>query len=311
MPVFSVTHSLTFWFIYFLKQHGIKRTIKAVWGFLRWQLKKTKYDLSKEHEVKVNGCDLSLIPNDSGISEELLLFKTHEPYSTQVLENCLHKGMICLDIGGNLGYYATLESRKVGKTGKVIAVEPSPFNFKYLKQNLTKQNQSNFEAFNLAFGDKDDKISFFISEHSNASHIIRENELMSVDPKNVIKVHVKKLDNFLQEIDLKKIDLLRMDVEGYEMHVLEGAKESIQKFKPMIQIEIHVERLGTEKTKKLLDGFIGVGYDSGFCIPRELDSLVLGNESDMQKTNLKALIHDLEKGILPRAMILFLRKPEI
>jgi len=302
---------VTYWFVYFLKQHGIKRTIKGILGYLKWQLKKIKYDFSKEHEVKVNGCDLSLIPNDSGISEELLLFKTHEPFSTQVLTSNLQKGMVCLDIGGNLGYYATLESRKVGRTGKVIAIEPAPINFKYLTKNLSKQNESNFDAFNLAIGDVDGEISFFISEHSNASHVIREKELSKVDPKNVIKVPIKTIDSLVDELGVDKIDFLRMDAEGYEVHILEGATKTIQKFKPMIQIEVHVERLGQEKTQKLLENFIEAGYDESFCIPRELDTSIVGNESDMKKTNLNTLINDLEKSVLPRCMILLLKKPEI
>ena len=115
----------------------------------------------------------------------------------------------------------------------------------------------------------------------------------------------------VDELSVGKIDFLRMDAEGYETHILEGATKTIQKFKPMMQIEVHVERLGQEKTQKLLENCIEAGYDKSFCIPRELDTPIVGNESDMEKTNLKTLINDLEKGVLPRCMILFLKKPEI
>ena len=93
---------MNFWFSYFLRQHGIKRTLIGILCYIYWQFKKVKYDFSKEHTVSVNGCQLSLIPNDAGISEELLVFNCHEPFSTKVLSNNLHEGMVCLDVGDPL-----------------------------------------------------------------------------------------------------------------------------------------------------------------------------------------------------------------
>ena len=86
--------------------------------------------------VQVNGYKLSVIPNDTGISSELLMFKTHEPLTTKLISKKLTSGMICLDIGSNIGYYALLEHKLVGKEGKVIAIEPSPLNFQYLQKNI-------------------------------------------------------------------------------------------------------------------------------------------------------------------------------
>jgi len=304
-----MTNSLiTYWLPYYLKQHGIKDTVKGILLLSYWRLKKLQYDLSKEHIVEVNGCSLSLIPNDAGISEELLLFNAHEPFSTKVLMKNLREGMVCLDVGGNLGYYATLESKMVGKTGQVIAIEPSPNSFKYLKHNLALLNKSNYEVFNFACGIEEGEARFLISDHSNTSRVLKEGEKTTSD-MNVVKVPVKKLDTFLKEKLLKKLDFLRMDVEGYEMQILEGAKESIGKFKPMIQIEVHLQRLGKNNTKKLLKGLKTDGYQNTYCITREFDSPIFGNESDMCKTNLEKLIKDLEDELLPRCFILFLEKP--
>lgn len=305
-----MTYSLiSYWLPYFLKQHGLKDTIKGISFFLYWRFKKLLYDFSKERIVKVNGCSLSLIPNDVGISEELFLFNTHEPFSTKVVMKNLREGMVCLDVGSNLGYYATLESKIVGKTGRVIAIEPSPVSFKYLEHNLALQNQSNYEAFNFACGKEDREVRFLITGKSNLNRVLKEGEKTSSD-MNVVKVPVKKLDTFLKEKLLKKLDFLRMDVEGYEMQILEGAKESIGKFKPMIQIEVHLHKLGKNNTKKLLDGFKTHGYQNTYFITREFDiSPIFGNESNMSKTNLEKLMKDLEDELLPRCFILFLEKP--
>ena len=137
------------WLIYFLKQHGLIKTLKGIFLYHYRILKLLSIDVTKEHVVKVNGCTLALIPNDKGISEELLLFNSHEPLNTEALAHELTEGMTCLDIGGNIGYYATLESRLVGKTGHVIAIEPSPVNLRYLKRNLDSQNMSTKASFSL------------------------------------------------------------------------------------------------------------------------------------------------------------------
>jgi len=300
---------MNFWFSYFLRQHGIKRTLIGILCYIYWQFKKVRYDFSKEHTVSVNGCQLSLIPNDAGISEELLVFNCHEPFSTKVLSNNLLEGMVCLDVGGNLGYYATLESKRIGKSGRVIVLEPSPLNFKYLTRNLELQNQSNYELFNYACGNTDGEVQFLISKHSNTSRVLKDNEKPSAD-MNLIKVPVIKLDDFMEKKGIGKLDILRMDVEGYEVEILEGAKELIKKFQPNIQIEVHLARLGPKNTKKVLEMFENAGYKNVYFIARELDFAFVGNNNDMKKTNIAELVVNLENNLLPRAFILFLEKPE-
>jgi len=304
-----MAHSLRYWFAYFLKQHGIKVTLIGISCYIYWQLKKLRYDLSKEHTISVNGCKLSLIPNDAGISEELLIFNTHEPFSTKVLSNNLHEGMVCLDVGGNLGYYATLESKQVGSSGRIIAIEPSPLNFKYLTNNLALQNPNNFEVFNYACGNRNGEVHFMISEHSNTSWVLKDGE-KALPGMSLIKVPVIKLDDFLKNKEINRIDLLRMDVERYEVEVLEGAKELLRNFHPQIQIEVHSERLGPQNTKKVLEVFRREGYKKTYFIPRELDFAIVGNKNDMKKTTIDELIVNLKNNLLPRCFILFLEKPE-
>ena len=71
--------------------------------------------------------------------------------------------MTILDIGSNIGYYAILESKLIGSTGKIFSIEPSPQNFKLLQENLEIQDTNNFQIFNLAIGNKNEKLEFLIS----------------------------------------------------------------------------------------------------------------------------------------------------
>ena len=82
-----------------------KKTVLVVIHYSYKLLLQRLYDIRKEHVVETNGYKLKTMANDVGISLELLIFKTHEPLTTRLLHDEIEKGMVCIDIGGNIGYY--------------------------------------------------------------------------------------------------------------------------------------------------------------------------------------------------------------
>jgi len=302
MDYFFITRN---WFGYFLKQHGIIKTLKGILLYHYRILKLLKLDLSQEHIIKINECTLTLIPNDKGISERLLLFNVHEPLVTKLLIRELKEGMTCLEVGGNLGYYATLESKIVGDKGKIIAIEPSPRNFSYLKHNLEQQNRSNYEVYNFACGNQEGEVKFLVSDKSNRCMVIKDGDEIPSDLE-VIKIPIKKLDIFLKEKGIEKIDFIRMDVEGYERNILEGAMKLLTKFKPLMLVEVHKMIMGDDLTKKFFNELKTYGYEKGYFVPRELDLPFMGNENDIRKVTINQLNEELENNSLPRSFNLLL-----
>ena len=291
--------------LYLCKEYGFVKGFK-VWKFYKFiRINKKKINLTNK-VVSVNGYKLSLLPNDDGISTELALFHTHEPLNTKLLSKNLKKGMICFDIGANIGYYTLLESKIVGEQGKVVAIEPSPVNFKLLQKNIQDENVTNVELYQIAGGDHDGMIKFFLDPHSNLSRIIKNEEKV---PENgqIVEVPIKKLDSFLETLQIKTLDFIRMDVEGYEFNILEGMKNSIKKFKPMIQMEVHTSLLGNEKTKKLLEWIMSEKYEVVYNIVRQLDCPTVGDISDVKHYSLQELLNLLNKNKLPLAFLLFLK----
>ena len=278
-----------------------------LWYFYRY-IRSKKLELNfSEKIINVNGSKLHLVPNDEGISTELALFNVHEPLTTKIISDLLTNGMVCLDIGSNIGYYALLESKKIGPEGKVIAIEPSPINFQYLEKNVQMENADNIETHNFAAGSEDGKLKFLVSTKSNRSRTIPQEETVSPSTnEKIIEVPVKKLDNFLEEIGIKQLDFLRMDVEGFENYVYEGIKNSVKKFKPLIQMEIHKMYLGSEKTKKFLKELKEDGYDVLYYIPREMDFPLVGNMRDVKKIEIKKILEMIDNKTLPRIFSLFL-----
>ena len=288
------------------KRYGVYTAFRTLVHYgIRFSKKKFT-DYSKPQIVNVNGYKLNIVPNDVGISSELLVFKVHEPLTTKLISKLLKKGMVCLDIGSNIGYYALLEHKIVGNEGKVIAIEPSPANYNTLKENVKLQNSANIENYNFAAGNKNGITKFVIDKRSNGCMTVPEGE-EPIIPGEIIEVPIKKIDDFVDEIKLSQLDFLRMDVEGYEQYVFEGMNKTLEKFKPMIQIEIHASIMGTETTIKLLETLKKQGYDILYYIPRDVDVPIIGTSRNIKKYNIPTIIDKLEKKLLPSFFMLILK----
>jgi len=241
--------------------------------------------------VKVNSYMLKVIPDDNGISKELLLFKKHEPLFTKIIEKQIKKGMKCIEIGANLGYYALLESKLVGKNGLVICFEPSPINFEYLKNNCSLNDAVNVKVYNYAVGDENKTINFLVTEASNLCRVV---EKYNSSEGKIVKIPLITMDSFISKNSLESIDFVRMDIEGYEFNVYKGMKNLINKFKPDFAIELHPCVMGKIKTIEFLSMLRDDGYEILYYVPRLCDAPIVANwKKDVQKIKINDLIEDL------------------
>lgn len=280
---------------YLIKFGGAEKIINALIFFLYDKIKRNNIDLNQNQKINLNDIMMETLPNDKGISSELLIYGIHEPLTTYLIQQEVKQGMVCLDVGSNIGYYAMIESKLVGNTGKVIAVEPSPISFPLLKSNLNSQNNQNFEVHNFAIGMENGKQEFIVSTKSNLSKIKTKYDKVHSNDK-IIQVQVKTLDSFADKE--KRIDCIRMDVEGHELKVILGSKKILRKFKPTLMIEVHKMYLGVNGTRRFFDELSNLGYEIKYFIPRIYDSPI-GRVSDIKNLKIKDVLNQLNKNILP------------
>lgn len=133
-----------------------------------------------------------------------------------------------IDIGSNIGNHA-IEFAKYFK--KVICYEPNPRAYDLLATNT--KNLKNVEVFNWGIGSKEE----FLQLQENINNIGGSSAKYQIDEKNIVNIEVKPLDNDFDS--LKKVMLLKIDVEGMEIDVLRGAEKIITKFYPLICFEQH------------------------------------------------------------------------
>lgn len=278
----------------------ISKPVLSVYESCRWMW----YRARGHESFNVLGHRIAVFPKDPGISRELALYKVHEPLATKLLMETLKPGMNAVDIGGNIGYYAMLEARLVGPRGKVIAIEPMPENSAQLCKNVEANGYQNIHIHKVAIGDQDGSALIYISGKSNW-HSMRP----TTSTIGELKVRVATLDSLLAPYDLPSVDLVRMDLEGYEVTAIEGMKRTLVKYGPRLLVELHPHLVGTAAIEKYLRLLENLGYTIEWMIEQDRDLPWRWQFLKVERPTMKELMNDPRVWEDPRALtVLFSRR---
>lgn len=157
----------------------------------------------------------------SSVSATLWVDAADLQESEAFLKSYLRRGDVMLDVGANIGQLSLLASTLVGNTGKVIAIEAHPKIFGYLKGNIALNQRQNIDTYNVAIGSEEGSIFFSDLKSDDQNAVITNTPGMGIP--------LRRLDDL--PIPGISIDLLKIDVEGYEKFVLEGAAATLRKTK--------------------------------------------------------------------------------
>ncbi|MBI2802618.1 MAG: FkbM family methyltransferase [Gammaproteobacteria bacterium] len=133
-----------------------------------------------------------------------------------VIRQLIEPGAVVVDIGANIGEYTAFFSKIVGPTGRVFAFEPGPQNFARL--NARVETSANVTTVQSAVGDTNGELSFYLSTDLNVDHRTYD----TGDGRAVTTVPVCRLDDYFQT--QQRIDFIKIDVQGFEHNVLQGAR---------------------------------------------------------------------------------------
>jgi FkbM family methyltransferase len=168
--------------------------------------------------------------------ERSIYFNAFEFLCTKIILSHLSPGSNYLDIGANVGYYCLKAARRVGSTGRVLAVEPNPQTLEKLNRNISLSGVTGIEIFACALSESDGEVSIFCPTDDTHGFASMRNQGWNNFAE--FKVPARRLDDVLPS-DLKSIDFLKIDVEGAEKLVFAGAEATIQRYKPPILMEIN------------------------------------------------------------------------
>jgi FkbM family methyltransferase len=166
------------------------------------------------------------------------VFGTYEPGVVRGLEELVRPGWTAVDVGANIGYFTLLMANLVGPQGKVIAFEPLAENFRILRENIQLNGHANVVVENLALMSRTERIEL----RSATPGAITWVASVKIDQNSAVEsqsVEAVTLDEYVQTKGIAKVDFLKIDVEGAEASVLEGATNVLNRDKPILLIEMH------------------------------------------------------------------------
>ena len=166
-----------------------------------------------------------------------LLFNigNYEESEMNIILKCINENDTILDIGANIGLY-TIYLNKHFKNINTYSIEPMKFTYDLLSKNIELNNiKSNI--YNIGLSDKDGIEKFYFNKAETAASSMK-NLREDTENTEIVECKINKLDTFIFDNNIKKIDLIKIDVEGAELLVFRGGVESLKKYKPIIFSEM-------------------------------------------------------------------------
>jgi len=169
------------------------------------------------------------------ISHHILSGQKPEEFEVHITRFFLPHIHTFLDVGANIGLYCLVAAKECPDTAQVYAFEPQPECCDTLRQTVYLNNwEERLFVHQLGIGDQAGELELHLSgTGSSFDNSFNDNITLPT-----ISVAVDTLDNQAQQLKLKKVDFIKIDVEGFEQQVLEGAAKTIERDQPVLFIEI-------------------------------------------------------------------------
>jgi FkbM family methyltransferase len=156
----------------------------------------------------------------------------HEFVASSVFVANVSVGSVVLDIGANLGEYTVLAAQATDKHGRVIAYEPNPIVRDRLLRNIKANGFRHVEVCANALGLEDGIGVLTVPSDESGLGTLRSGPVGTE-----FRVEVRRLDGTLSEEDRARLSMIKLDVEGFELEVLQGARDTIDEARPVILYE--------------------------------------------------------------------------
>jgi len=214
------------------------------------------------------GFRMAASPRDYA-SNSIYFFGDYDPLMTSVVRHFVREGQTAFDIGTDRGWFSLLMGSSVGPSGEVHAIEALPENAARLRSNLSLNEMSWVHVQEKALYDRSGTAIFHlptpdvVDDFPDVQHCSGVGYLTNIPSPDTVTVPTFTLDDYVAERGIRRIDFLKMDIEGAEVAALRGAAGTLESLRPIIAVEYNrltLERAGTSILE--LDQILeSLGYD--------------------------------------------------
>lgn len=205
--------------------------------------------------------NVSLVLEHRGSISENQLFwagieRWYERTSIKLWMRLVENATVIVDVGANSGVYA-LVAQALSPKSKVLAFEPIPATYQWLKRNIELNGFSALVTEQIALSSSSGEAQIWLdSPGSHYGPSLYQAGEKSIDEGVRLTVKTQALDDYLTLNKVDRLDLLKIDVERHEPQVLQGMRFSLARFKPTLLLEVLDDRVGAEVQRELC----GLGY---------------------------------------------------
>jgi FkbM family methyltransferase len=188
-------------------------------------------------QIQVQDTPLTIMgpSNDPYFAHFNLADRTND-FLLHIAKSYLRPDAVILDVGANLGVTSAIFSVSAPR-GQIFSFEPSPSIYPYLLKTIAANDIKNCVPFQLALGAQSGQLEFFDNSASaSASHLVVKDVTLG---GHTHKVEVSTLDQVVKENSISRLDLIKIDVEGLELDVLNGGRRTLESMKPAVFLEFN------------------------------------------------------------------------
>ncbi|MBS1741641.1 MAG: FkbM family methyltransferase [Bacteroidetes bacterium] len=216
--------------------------------------------------------------------------KNREKTQMDIFKTIIKEGDTVIELGAHIGYISLYYSKLAGPNGKLFVFEPGANNLPYTRFNLGHSKIKNIELIEKAVSDENGTATFYLENITGQSNSLVkdyrvtkkiQSKTFTELQKNAVEVETIRLDDFVQQRNIKKVDFIKIDIEGAEYLAIKGMQHILDEMKPTMMIEV------TENHEALFNMLKQKGYviiDEFSKIVNDLPSFY-GNLFCVYKTN--------------------------
>ena len=184
-------------------------------------------------EVELDGYSIFVGPRDRDIGASIQTAHQYEPHVTAAIREVLRPGNVFVDVGANIGFFTNLAAHLVGAGGRIVAVEPMDKNLQLIYLSLESNGFEHVDVHACAASDRNGIVCVTTGPGTSNGQVVRTSNA----DRTLLPSQTRRLDDLTA--GLARIDLVKFDIEGYELLAWRGFHNGLQKHRPVVLTEFH------------------------------------------------------------------------